>query len=70
MLLLKLGGIALSFTLNLLFSHTGHHWTEDPDFFLPPASILFTFYPLIIALPEAHYKLINYSTQSTTVDED
>lgn len=70
MLLLEIGGLAVSFTLNLIVSQTGHHWKEDRDFFIPPTSILFIFYPLIIALPEAHYKLINYSTQGENVDED
>lgn len=70
MLLLEIGGLAVCFALNLLLSRTGHKWKEDRDFFIPPASILFTFYPLIIVIPEAHYKLINYSSQGETVDED
>ena len=64
MVLLEIGGVAVCFTLNLIFSHQGHCWKEDRDFFIPPAAILFTFYPLIVAIPEAHYKLINYSSQA------
>ena len=73
MVLLELGGLVACFGLNVVFSRIGHFWKEDRDFFIPPAAILFTFYPLIIALPEAHYKLINYSLSDdpkVKVDED
>ena len=45
----------------MLVSQKGHGMREDKELFIPPTSVLFIFYPIIIALPEAHYKLINYS---------
>lgn len=71
MVVLELGGLALCFVLNLLSSRKGHLWKEDKELILPPASFLFTFYPIIIALPEAHYKLIKYSEQGgKDINED
>ena len=37
---------------------------ENDDIFMPFTSIIFTFYPLIISLPEAHYKLMKYTIHS------
>ena len=34
---------------------------ENDDIFLPFSSVIFTFYPLIITLPEVHYKLMKYT---------
>jgi hypothetical protein len=42
-------------------SNTGT--SDDRDCLLPITSIYFTFYPLIISLPEAHFKLIRYTME-------
>ena len=46
--------------------------SRDYDLILPLCSMAFTFYPLVISLPEAHFKLINYAAQqqSDPIDED
>jgi len=72
MLLLEMGGVALCIGLNMLVSQKGHGMKQDKELFIPPTSVLFIFYPIIIALPEAHYKLINYSFKNdkSAIDED
>ena len=70
MVVVELSGVALCFGLNLLMSHKGHTYKEDKELFLPPTSVIFLFYPIIIAIPEAHYKLMNYSLKdNSSIDE-
>lgn len=67
MVLIEIAGLAICFPANLLANFVGSHCEnpEDKDLLLPFASILFTFYPLIISLPEAHFKLIKYSVEQS-----
>lgn len=62
MFLLGLIGLGISFISNLLASNSGYknYHGGDKDLLLPMASLIFVFYPIVISLPEAHYKFINF----------
>lgn len=49
---------AICIALNLIVSRVGYSsvLTGDKDILLPFSSMTFLFYPLLIYLPEAHYK--------------
>jgi len=77
MILLQLSGLAVSILANFLASHFGNKSKSsmEVDLLFPFTSLLFMFYPLIVSLPEAHYKLINYSMDDSEnaveeLDED
>jgi hypothetical protein len=71
MVVLEIAGLLLSLGVGMLFNLRGHSLKTDRELFVAPAALFFTFYPIIIALPEAHYKLINYSlTEGTTSFEE
>lgn len=63
MSLLEITGLVICIPANLLASTVGRYCSvgEDRDLLLPLSSVFFTFYPLVISLPEAHFKLINYT---------
>ena len=56
-----LGLLGCAFSSMLTFRAARHCKLENEDIFMPFTSILFTFYPLIVSLPEAHYKLMKYT---------
>jgi hypothetical protein len=72
MVLLELAGVAVCFVVNSLISRRGFSLkhSEEIDLLLPFTSIVFMFYPLIISLPEASYKLNNYSLSEMTQESD
>ena len=58
-------GLALigSTILNILSSRFGYSniFSGDKDILLPFSLMIFLFYPLLIYLPETHYKMIKFS---------
>ena len=67
-----MGGLALCLPANVLGVYVGANTgtSEDRDCLLPITSIYFTFYPLIISLPEAHFKLIRYTMDQEVNQHD
>jgi|JI10StandDraft_1071094.scaffolds.fasta_scaffold55807_1 hypothetical protein len=58
-------GLALlgSTCLNIVTSRFGYSniFTGDKDILLPFSLMIFLFYPLLIYLPETHYKIIKFT---------
>lgn len=58
-------GVALTicFLVNILASRIGYSsiHSGDKDILLPFCLMIFLFYPLLIYLPETHYKVIAFS---------
>lgn len=71
MLELKIGfALVLCTGLNILSSRFGYSniKTGDKDILLPFSIMIFLFYPLLIYLPETHYKVVTYGeTKATTI---
>ena len=67
-------GLGVVVPANLGASYLGFRArrAHERDLLLPLCAMAFTFYPLVISLPEAHFKLINYAAQrqSVPIDED
>jgi hypothetical protein len=55
-------GLLICIALNILSSRYGYSniITGDKDILLPFSIMIFLFYPLLIYLPETHYKVITY----------
>lgn len=64
-------GFAICSGLNILTSRIGYNniFSGDKDILLPFAAMIFLFYPLLIYLPEAHYKFIVYGHQRISLSE-
>ena len=62
-------GFLLCILLNILISRIGYSniLTGDKDIFLPFSAMTFLFFPLLIYLPEAHYKLTVYGSSNNNI---
>jgi hypothetical protein len=62
-MIIEIFGLAFSLFGNFISSSYGFKNTgsQDKDLLLPFSIFIFLFFPLLISLPEAHYKLVNYS---------
>ncbi len=73
MLEIKIGVAFILCTIfNILASRFGYSniRTGDKDILLPFSIMIFLFYPLLIYLPETHYKVVTYGeTRLTTIKE-
>lgn len=70
MWLITLIGCASCALLNILTSKIGYNsiFTGDKDILLPFSVMIFIFYPLLIYLPEAHYKFLTYGTHNISAE--
>lgn len=68
---LQILGFIICATLNIFASKIGFKniYSGDKDILLPFTMMLFLFYPLLIYLPEAHYKFIVYGNQRLSLSE-
>lgn len=68
---LQLIGFSICATLNILTSRLGYSYifSGDKDISLPFSAMIFLFYPLLIYLPEAHYKFIVFGNSRISVSE-
>ena len=59
-------GLTLCILLNIGVSRAGYSniLTGDKDILLPFSSMIFLFFPLLIYLPEAHYKFTVYGDEN------
>lgn len=59
-------GLVLSCVTNLIVSSAGFRSIQscDRDILMPFAIVIFLFYPMLISLPEAHYKFTNFGLSS------
>ena len=68
MSVLAIGYLTICIFLNIATARLGHaniiH--GDKDIFFPFSSMLFIFYPLLIYLPEAHYKIVIYGQNNVS----
>jgi hypothetical protein len=72
MSVLAIGYFAISIFLNIGASRLGHISvvSGDKDIFFPFSTMLFLFYPLLIYLPESHYKLTTFGSPAESTQND
>lgn len=68
---LQIIGFSACAVLNTLTSKLGYNniFSGDKDISLPFSAMIFLFYPLLIYLPEAHYKFIVFGNNRISVSE-
>lgn len=68
---LELIGFGACAALNILTSKIGYNniFSGDKDILLPFSIMIFLFYPLLIYLPEAHYKFLAFGKTTISVSD-